>query len=79
VIDHVIDGRKVATLYGHMIPGSTPLRVGDTVAAGQYIGQVGNSGVSTGAHLHLEVLLDGVTPIDPRAWLEARTGRSITA
>ncbi|WP_058724925.1 M23 family metallopeptidase [Curtobacterium luteum] len=79
VIDHVIDGRKVATLYGHMIPGSTPLQVGDTVEAGQFIGQVGNSGVSTGAHLHLEVLLDGVTPIDPAAWLEARTGRPITA
>ncbi|WJY01130.1 M23 family metallopeptidase [Curtobacterium sp. 458] len=79
VIDHVIDGRKVATLYGHMIPGSTPLKVGDTVEAGEFIGQVGNSGVSTGAHLHLEVLLDGVTPIDPAAWLEARTGRPITA
>ncbi|MFJ4220301.1 M23 family metallopeptidase [Curtobacterium luteum] len=79
VIDHVIDGRKVATLYGHMIPGSTPLQVGDTVEAGEFIGQVGNSGVSTGAHLHLEVLLDGVTPIDPEAWLEARLGRPITA
>ncbi len=79
VIDHVIDGRKVATLYGHMIPGSTPLKVGDTVEAGEFIGQVGNSGVSTGAHLHLEVLLDGVTPIDPAAWLEAHTGRPITA
>ncbi len=79
VIDHVIDGRRVATLYGHMIPGSTPLKVGDTVEAGDFIGQVGNSGVSTGAHLHLEVLLDGVTPIDPEAWLEARTGRPITA
>ncbi|PCN47286.1 hypothetical protein Csp2054_12550 [Curtobacterium sp. 'Ferrero'] len=79
VIDHVIDGRKVATLYGHMVPGSTPLKVGDTVEAGEFIGQVGNSGVSTGAHLHLEVLMDGVTPIDPEAWLEARIGRSLTA
>lgn len=79
VIDHVIDGRKVSTLYGHMIPGSSPLKVGDTVAAGQFIGKVGSSGVSTGAHLHLEVLLDGVTPIDPEAWLEARIGRSLVA
>ncbi|MGN7190542.1 M23 family metallopeptidase [Curtobacterium sp. MCBA15_004] len=78
VIDHVIDGRKVATLYGHMIPGSSPLKVGDRVEAGQFIGKVGSSGVSTGAHLHLEVLLDGVTPIDPEAWLEARIGRSLT-
>ena len=78
IIDHVIDGRRVATLYGHMIPGSSPLRAGDTVAAGQFIGSVGSSGVSTGAHLHLEVLMDGVTPIDPEAWLEARIGRSLT-
>lgn len=79
VIDHVIDGRKVSTLYGHMIPGSSPLRVGDRVEAGEFIGKVGNSGVSTGAHLHLEVLMDGVTPIDPEAWLEARIGRSLTS
>ena len=78
VIDHVIDGRRVATLYGHMIPGSSPLKVGDRVEAGQFIGKVGSSGVSTGAHLHLEVLMDGVTPIDPEAWLEARIGRSLT-
>ncbi|PZE32541.1 M23 family metallopeptidase [Curtobacterium sp. MCLR17_055] len=78
IIDHVVDGRQVSTLYGHMIPGSSPLKVGDTVAAGQFIGLVGSSGVSTGAHLHLEVLMDGVTPIDPKAWLEARIGRSLT-
>lgn len=79
VIDHVVDGREVSTLYGHMIPGSSPLKVGDTVEAGEFIGKVGSSGVSTGAHLHLEVLMDGVTPIDPKAWLEARIGRSLTA
>ena len=78
IIDHEIDGRRVSTLYGHMIPGSSPLRVGDRVEAGEFIGKVGSSGVSTGAHLHLEVLMDGVTPIDPEAWLEARIGRSLT-
>lgn len=78
IIDHVIDGREVSTLYGHMIPGSSPLKVGDTVEAGEFVGKVGSSGVSTGAHLHLEVLMDGVTPIDPEAWLEARIGRSLT-
>ncbi|MFK4481605.1 M23 family metallopeptidase [Curtobacterium sp. AB7] len=78
IIDHEIDGRQVSTLYGHMIPGSSPLKVGDQVEAGEFIGLVGSSGVSTGAHLHLEVLMDGVTPIDPEAWLEARIGRSLT-
>jgi murein DD-endopeptidase MepM/ murein hydrolase activator NlpD len=77
IVDHVVDGRKVSTLYGHMIPGSSPLRVGDRVDAGQFLGSVGSSGVSTGAHLHLEVLMDGTLPVDPRAWIESHTGRTL--
>ena len=77
IVDHVVDGRKVSTLYGHMIPGSSPLRVGDQVDAGQFLGSVGSSGVSTGAHLHLEVLMDGTLPVDPRAWIESHTGRAL--
>jgi murein DD-endopeptidase MepM/ murein hydrolase activator NlpD len=77
IIDHVVDGRKVSTLYGHMIPGSSPLRVGDRVEPGQFVGSVGSSGVSTGAHLHLEVLMDGTLPIDPAAWIAAHTGRAL--
>ncbi|OIH95513.1 M23 family metallopeptidase [Curtobacterium sp. MCBA15_001] len=77
IIDHVIDGRKVSTLYGHMIPGSSPVTVGQKVEAGEFIGKVGSSGVSTGAHLHLEVLMDGSLPVDPRAWIETHTGRSL--
>ncbi|WIE61376.1 M23 family metallopeptidase [Curtobacterium sp. MCLR17_032] len=77
IIDHEVDGRKVSTLYGHMIPGSSPLKVGDRVEPGQFIGSVGSSGVSTGAHLHLEVLMDGTLPIDPAAWLAAHTGRAL--
>jgi murein DD-endopeptidase MepM/ murein hydrolase activator NlpD len=77
IIDHVVDGRKVSTLYGHMIPGSSPLRVGDRVEPGQFIGSVGSSGVSTGAHLHLEVLMDGTLPIDPAAWIAAHTGQAL--
>lgn len=77
IIDHQVDGRKVSTLYGHMIPGSSPLQVGDRVEPGQLIGSVGSSGVSTGAHLHLEVLMDGTLPVDPAAWLAAHTGRAL--
>ena len=77
IIDHEVDGRKVSTLYGHMIPGSSPLEVGDRVEPGQFIGSVGSSGVSTGAHLHLEVLMDGTLPVDPAAWLAAHTGRAL--
>ena len=44
------------TWYGHMKNGSTtPKDSGDVVAAGEYLGIVGSSGNSTGAHLHFEV------------------------
>ncbi len=75
IIDHRINGRLVSTLYAHMIVGSSPLRVGQTVAAGDRVGLVGSSGRSTGAHLHLEVHQDGTTPINPDTWLRANAGR----
>lgn len=68
ILEHVINGQKVTTLYAHMAADSTPLSAGDTVAAGDYIGQVGDTGLSTGAHLHFELKLDGVA-VDPFAWL----------
>ncbi|HET8957318.1 MAG TPA: M23 family metallopeptidase [Microcella sp.] len=68
IIDHVINGKKVTTLYAHMAPDSTPLSTGDPIAAGDYIGQVGDTGLSTAPHLHFELKLDGVA-VDPYAWL----------
>jgi murein DD-endopeptidase MepM/ murein hydrolase activator NlpD len=56
---------------------ATPLEKGDRVTAGQAIGQVGNTGSSSGAHLHFEIwpngwYAEGSKPIDPlpelRAW-----------
>jgi murein DD-endopeptidase MepM/ murein hydrolase activator NlpD len=69
VIEHTIGGQVVSSLYGHMVPGSLQLHVGESVAIGQQVGNVGNTGQSTGAHLHFEILLDGTTPTDPLAWL----------
>lgn len=59
VIDH---GTSLATLYGHQ--SLVLVHVGDIVAAGQAIGLVGSTGISTGPHLHFEVRLHGA-PIDP--------------
>lgn len=70
VIDHVIDGQNVQSWYGHMLTGSIKVTEGETVKVGQQVGNVGNTGTSTGAHLHFEVHVNG-TPIDPYAWLKA--------
>ena len=43
---------------------SQTVAVGDQVAAGDVIGAVGTTGNTTGAHLHLEVRVDG-EPVDP--------------
>ena len=75
IIDHQINGQRISSLYAHMVLGSSPLRVGDTVGAGDLVGLVGSSGVSTGAHLHLSILLDGTYQIDPQLWLEANANR----
>ncbi|WP_424937403.1 MULTISPECIES: M23 family metallopeptidase [Bacteria] len=72
-IEHVIGGQKVLTRYGHMVYGSRVVQVGDTVAAGQVIGQVGNTGNSYGAHLHFEVHIGGGI-VDPQVWLAANAG-----
>jgi murein DD-endopeptidase MepM/ murein hydrolase activator NlpD len=69
VIDHVIDGQKVSSVYGHMIQGSLQLSEGQAVRAGQLVGNVGSTGQSTGPHLHFEILLGGTEPTDPLAWL----------
>lgn len=68
VVEHVIDGERVQTVYGHMLNGSMTVSAGQTVSRGEQIGQVGNTGSSTGAHLHFEVIIDDVQ-INPLPWL----------
>jgi murein DD-endopeptidase MepM/ murein hydrolase activator NlpD len=58
------------TLYGHV--DTTTVGVGEHVMAGDQIATMGNRGDSTGPHLHLEVLLNGVSRIDPMPWLASR-------
>lgn len=74
VLLHEIDGREMSTVYGHQDPGGNLVSAGDTVEAGEQIARVGNSGYSTGPHLHFELYegnrLAGGTPIDPASWVE---------
>ena len=69
-IDHNINGQKVQSVYGHMLAGSVRLVVGQMIKVTDEVGQVGNTGTSTGTHLHLEIHLNN-TPVDPFAWLKA--------
>lgn len=73
IIDHVINGQKVSTLYGHMTNGSRQVQAGQTVEAGQVIGGVGSTGRSTANHVHFETTINGQR-VDPIAWLQANAG-----
>ncbi len=64
-LDH---GNGVRSIYGHL--EAVEVRAGERVERGQVIGLVGNTGRSTGPHLHYELLVDG-KPVDPRGFLGA--------
>jgi murein DD-endopeptidase MepM/ murein hydrolase activator NlpD len=67
---------RLTTWYAHM--RAVTVAEGQTVRAGQQIGEVGDLGNATGCHLHFEVHPRGGTiyqdSVDPIAWLRAHTG-----
>lgn len=64
IIDH---GQGVFTGYWHM--SEMKVTPGMQVATGDVLGLVGNTGLSTGAHLHWELRIDGVA-VDPMQFLD---------
>lgn len=62
-IDH---GGGMVTRYGHQ--SKLIAKKGDTVQAGQKIGEVGNTGHSFGNHLHFEVRINGKS-VDPKPYI----------
>ena len=69
LIDH---GAGVSTAYAHL--ASIDVKQGQCVSAGEPIGIPGSTGLSTGPHLHFEVLKDGkaVDPLPLLAEVRAR-------
>lgn len=60
----VIDmGGGAFAFYAHLKPGSLKVKLGDKVTAGEVIALLGNTGNSTGPHLHFHVM-DGPSPLD---------------
>jgi murein DD-endopeptidase MepM/ murein hydrolase activator NlpD len=62
-IDH---GYGMSSWYGHLL--RTAAKQGNMVKRGDILGYVGNSGRSTGSHLHYSVILNGI-PVNPRKYL----------
>jgi murein DD-endopeptidase MepM/ murein hydrolase activator NlpD len=69
-------GKTIETLYAHMCCGdgavgsSIFVKVGDVVSAGDKIGVIGNTGLSTMRHLHFGMYING-TAVDPAPYLES--------
>lgn len=55
MIKHEIDGQTYESVYAHLRKGSRAVKEGQTVKQGQKIGIMGNTGDSSGQHLHFEL------------------------
>jgi murein DD-endopeptidase MepM/ murein hydrolase activator NlpD len=62
----ILDGIGLATLYAHL--SKINVKANQNVKAGEVIAQSGNSGRSTGPHLHYKVHKNN-TPVNPKLFL----------
>ena len=75
---HKIGGKTYETNYAHLRDNSIKVKKGDTVKQGQVLGLMGNTGRSTGQHLHFEIH-DGLyaagqpNAVDPWPFIKGNT------
>ena len=66
-VDHgMINGKHVISEYGHL--SSFNVKIGDKIKQGQVIAKSGNTGTSSGPHLHITIRENKV-PVDPKKYL----------
>lgn len=62
IIDSTVDGAKYTHRYAHLLDGQVTVSVGSTVKAGDLIAKSGNSGCTSGPHLHLDINNGAILP-----------------
>jgi len=65
----IYHGGGISTLYAHIHGGTTRVSLWQDVYRGQHIAGVGSTGLSTGNHLHFEVLVNG-NHVNPGPFLQ---------
>ena len=72
---------SIYSIYAHLYPDSITVEKNDTVRQGQIIGQMGNSGSSTGKHLHFQIEVGGrssIYAVDPLNYVSVEESRPKT-
>jgi murein DD-endopeptidase MepM/ murein hydrolase activator NlpD len=80
-IRHKVEGKWITSSYMHLNKGSLKVSKGALVTEGQLIAKTGNSGASTGPHLHFEIQngkdyvwsLNGARYEEPISYIKTRS------
>ena len=76
ILEHTVSGKTVRSLYSHLSSYSACPGVGSYVSRGQQIGVWGNSGNSSGTHLHFAIYQGSST--DPYGYVPAFSGNKVS-